>query len=233
MMIFSDRLYCATPRVAELFIWDFLWIGVFSAHSCQVSPVPSVNQRRDMLFDLSIGNPNLPCLDLFIYCVNDFPFPVFIHRLSFFLYGLGMSLPCAFRDPFLLTLLQCRPLLVCLQKSSFYHLMVLGHSRFTSSLPALRVLVIMRWYYSTISRIVCTPAHEKRRLEDCIQAPMPLFGAPFCPCFCPFFCVSVTNLLSGTEFSLPFQGWKGTDFAAANGAIPCKIRASPFFPIIP
>ena len=55
----------------------------------------------------------------------------------------------------------------------------------------------------------------------------------FCPRFCPFFCVSVTNLLSGTDFSLPFQGWKGTDFAAANGATPCKIRTSPFFPIIP
>ena len=79
----------------------------------------------------------------------------------------------------------------------------------------------------------CTSTHEKRRLEDCIQAPMPLFLAPFCPHFCLFFCVSVTNLLSGTDFSLPFQGWKGTDFAAANGATPCKIRASPFFPIIP
>lgn len=233
MMNFSDRLHCAALCTAGLFSCVFLEIRAFGAHCLQVSPVPPVNQWRNMLYDLSIRNPYFPCFDLFIHRVNDFPFLVFAHRLSIFLYGLGMSLLCCFRDPFLLLLLQRRPLFICLQKFSVYHLMVFGHTRFNSSLPAFRVLVTMRCYYSTIGRIVCTPPHEKRRSENCIQAPMPLFWAPFCPCFCMFFCVSVTNLLSRTDFSLQFQGWKGTDFAAANGATPCKIRTSPFFPIIP
>ena len=134
----------------------------------------SVSTKVAVSAPLSIGNPYFPCLDLFIYRVNDSQFTGFIHRLSIFLYGLGMSLPCGFRDPFLLLFFQRRLLFICLQKFSVYHLMIFGHSRFTSLLPAFRVLIIRTWCYSTIDRIVCIPLCEKRRLEDCIQVPMPL-----------------------------------------------------------
>ena len=145
MMSFSDRLHCAAPCTAGLFSCSLVRIGMRITQCRQVSTVPPVNQWRNVLYGLSIRNPYFPCLDLFIDCINDFLFTGFIHRLSVFLFGLGMSLPCSFRDPLLLPLHQRRPLFICLQKFSVDHLMVFGHARYTPSLPDFRVLVILRW----------------------------------------------------------------------------------------